>query len=60
MPMILALGGLLISTLFGLSNVLDKVEDIQNDSEKTAINLGALILVGVGALLVYKLVIKKG
>jgi len=46
--------------LLGLAGVLsvvtllDKIDDLQDKSSKTAINVGGLILVGAGAWLLYK------
>jgi uncharacterized membrane protein YdcZ (DUF606 family) len=54
MPIILALGGLAVSALFGVGMVLDKFGDVEEKTDKTALNLGGLLLIGIGGLLVYK------
>ena len=54
MPLFLAIGGLLISTLWGITAVLDKFDDVQEDVDKTALYLGGLVLVSIGGMLIYR------
>lgn len=59
MPMILALAGLLISGLWGANAILDKVDDITDDTDKTAVNVGLLVLLGVAGYVAYREFVKK-
>jgi len=61
MPLILVIGGLLVSSLFGVASVLDKIDDIKNDNSQTGglINAGSIALIVVGGLAVWYVTKKK-
>jgi len=60
MPLILVIGGLLVSSLFGVASVLDKVDNIKNDSQSGGlINAGSIALIVVGGLAVWYVTKKK-
>lgn len=59
MPLVLALGGLAISALFGVGMVLDKFGDVEETTDRAALNIGGLLLIGIGGLLVYQQLSKR-
>lgn len=50
---ILAVGTMLISGIFGATQLVSAVKDTTDETSKAALNIGGLLLVGVGAWLVY-------
>lgn len=59
MPLVLALGVLAVSALFGVGAVLDKFGDVEEKTDRAALNIGGLLLIGIGGLLVYQQLSKR-
>lgn len=59
MPLIVAIGGLLVSALFGASLVLDKIDDIQEPKQASIINVGSLTMMVIGGVAVWYVLKKK-
>lgn len=50
---IIAIGSMLISGIFGATQLVSAVKDTTDETSKAALNVGGLLLVGVGVWLVY-------
>jgi len=60
MPAIVfALGGLLISGLFGAATLLDKIDDLQDEPQKSLVNLGSGTMILIGGIAVWYLLKHK-
>uniref|UniRef100_A0A6H1Z7I7 Uncharacterized protein n=1 Tax=viral metagenome TaxID=1070528 RepID=A0A6H1Z7I7_9ZZZZ len=60
MPTIIAMGALAVAALFGGAAVLDKIDDLQDDSPQMGlINIGSLTMIVIGGLAVWYLTKKK-
>jgi hypothetical protein len=54
MGVFLTIAGIGLSTLFGITSLLDRVERTEKQTEITLINLAGVGLLGVGAYILYK------
>lgn len=51
---ILSIGTMLISGIFGATQLVSTVKDTTDETSSAALNVGGLLLVGVGVWLVYQ------
>lgn len=56
---IIAIGSMVISGIFGATQLVSAVKDTTDETSKAALNVGGLLLVGVGVWLVYSTMKKR-
>jgi len=59
MPIFLGIGALLVSALWGGASILDSIEDMRDENSFQLINLGSVVLVVIGGVVVWYLMKKK-
>jgi len=56
---VIAVGSLIVSGLFGASSLVSATKDAEEEASKTAVNFGGLIMLALGAWLVFNMMKKR-
>ena len=56
---IIAIGSMLLSGVFATTQLVSAVKDTTDETAKASLNIGGLLLVGVGAWLIYRTMKKR-